>query len=283
MTLGARWILVLGVVAAAIALSAGPRVSSARAAGAQESDLATTISDYANAQVDTGMAEADAVVAEAVQGAAAPSAPEASPPQPQPPASPAPSPVDPPAPVVVGTVEVPAVATEQPTTQVTIVIPPGIVDSPGASRPRHALETMTPRPKSTVQTKAKVVSRAKILRVDVRTSTSASWSSSSTSARSVAESSVRSSVRSSTSGGRRSERPATPKVPLPFPPFPPNAPAPNSGASQSGGSGGQGALLIFFVALAALVLFGIHRLLRKVHWSNLRMPRRGAVLPWRPG
>jgi Na+/H+-translocating membrane pyrophosphatase len=36
-------------------------------------------------------------------------------------------------------------------------------------------------------------------------------------------------------------------------------------------------------ALAALVLFGIHRLLRKVHWSNLRMPRRGAVLPWRPG
>jgi hypothetical protein len=90
-------------------------------------------------------------------------------------------------------------------------------------------------------------------------------------------------VQSSTSGRGRSPRPAPSKVPLPFPPLPPNAPAPNSGATQTGGSGGQGALLIFFVALAALVLFGIHRLLRKVHWSNLRMPRRGAVLPWRPG
>jgi hypothetical protein len=53
--------------------------------------------------------------------------------------------------------------------------------------------------------------------------------------------------------------------------------------SSTGGGGGQGALLLFFVPVAALLIFGIHRLLRRVHWSGLRMPRRGAALPWRPG
>jgi hypothetical protein len=128
-----------------------------------------------------------------------------------------------------------------------------------------------------------VVAHATVSRLDIHTSTSAAWSSSSSSVRSEAHSSVRSSVQSSTSGGGRSQRPGPRKAPRPFPPLPPNAPAPNSGATQTGGSGGQGALLIFFIPLAALVLFGIHRLLRKVHWSNLRMPRRGAALPWRPG
>jgi hypothetical protein len=90
-------------------------------------------------------------------------------------------------------------------------------------------------------------------------------------------------VKSSASGGR-SQPPADPNGPLPFPPLSPNAPAPpNSGVSPSGGAGGQGALLLLFVPVAALVLFGIHRLLRRVHWSGLRMPRRGAALPWRPG
>jgi hypothetical protein len=90
-------------------------------------------------------------------------------------------------------------------------------------------------------------------------------------------------VKSSTSSGR-SQRSNAPKAPLPFSPFQPNAPAPpSSGASSSGGGGGQGALLTFSVILAALLIVGIHRLLRKVHWSGLRMPGRGAALPWKPG
>jgi hypothetical protein len=99
----------------------------------------------------------------------------------------------------------------------------------------------------------------------------------------MAQATVHSSVKSTASGGRSQPR-ADPRAPLPFPPLTPNAPAPpSSGVSSTGGGGGQGALLLFFVPVAALVLFGIHRLLRKVHWSGLRMPRRGAVLPWRPG
>ena len=285
MTRGARWILVLVVAGGAFAVSAGPRVAAARAADPQQSsDLATAISDYANAQVDATMAEADAVIAQAVQTPTVPSGTGSPPSSPQPPAPP--TAVDVQAPVTAGPVEITASMTGQPASPEALVpvVPSGILGSPATARPRHDLGAMTPPRKSAIRTKTRVVSHATILHVDVRTttSTSAQWSSSSSSARSVAESSVRSSVRSSTSGGR-SQRPAPPKVPRPFPPFPPNAPAPNSGATQSGGSGGQGALLIFFVALAALVLFGIHRLLRKVHWSNLRMPRRGAVLPWRPG
>jgi hypothetical protein len=99
----------------------------------------------------------------------------------------------------------------------------------------------------------------------------------------MARATVHSSVKSTASGGR-SQPPADPRAPLPFPPLAPNAPAPpNSGVSSTGGGGGLGALLLFFVPVAALVIFGIHRLLRRVHWSGLRMPRRGAALPWRPG
>jgi hypothetical protein len=53
--------------------------------------------------------------------------------------------------------------------------------------------------------------------------------------------------------------------------------------SSTGGGGGNGLLLTFSAFLAAFVLFGIHRLLRRVHWSDLRMPGRGAALPWKPG
>jgi hypothetical protein len=42
-------------------------------------------------------------------------------------------------------------------------------------------------------------------------------------------------------------------------------------------------LLIFSVVLAAFVIAGIYVLLRRVHWSGLRMPGRGAALPWKPG
>jgi hypothetical protein len=284
MTRGARWILVLVVVGGALAVSAGPRVAAAGAADPQQSsDLATAINDYTNAQVDAAMVEADAVIAQAVQAPTVSGGTGSPPSSPQPP--PPTTALDVQAPVTAGPVEITASVTGQPASPEALVpvVPSGILSSPATARPRHDLGAMTPPRKSAVRTKTRVVSHATILHVDVRTSTSAQWSSSSSSARSVAESSVRSSVRSSTSGGGRSQRPAPPKVPRPFPPFPPNAPAPNSGATQTGGSGGQGALLIFFVALAALVLFGIHRLLRKVHWSNLRMPRRGAVLPWRPG
>ena len=283
MTRGARWILFLVVVGGVLAVSAGPRVAAARAADPQQSsDLATAINDYANAEVDAAMVEADAVIAQAVQAPTVSGGTGSPPSSPQPPP---PTALDVQAPVTAGPVEITASVTGQPASPEALVpvVPSGILGSPATARPRHDLGAMTPPRKSAVRTKTRVVSHATILHVDVRTSTSAQWSSSSSSARSVAESSVRSSVRSSTSGGGRSQRPAPPKVPRPFPPFPPNAPAPNSGATQTGGSGGQGALLIFFVALAALVLFGIHRLLRKVHWSNLRMPRRGAVLPWRPG
>lgn len=283
MTRGARTILVLAIVGAAVALSAGPRVASAQAADPQQpSNLAAAISDYANAQVDAAMAEADAIVTQASQvqvPAPAPAAPSSE-------AVAVPSPTDVVAAVSAGPVEIPASATGQPGSPVTVlpVMPSGTLGTPGAGRAvRHELDAAPPRPKSTVRSKTTIVTHASVSRLDIRTSTSTSWSSSSSSARSVAQSSVHSSVKSSTSSGGRSQRPAPPKTPLPFPPLPPNAPAPNSGATQPGGSGGQGVLLIFFVALAVLVLFGIHRLLRKVHWSNLRMPRRGTTLPWRPG
>ena len=152
------------------------------------------------------------------------------------------------------------------------------------SAAQHDLErsAQKSKPKAVTRASRSTISRSAFLRVELRTSATATAETSSSSARAVARSTVHSSQQSSGSSGR-SQRPAAPKAPLPFPPFPPNAPAPNSGASQTGGGGGQGALLIFFVPLAALVIFGIHRLLRRVHWSGLRMPRRGAALPWRPG
>ena len=283
MSRGARKTLVVVAVGAAVGLSGGLRVTAARAAdGQQASVLAAAIDDYANAQVDAAMTEANAVVAQATQVEvalpAAPNEPVVS--------EPRSASVGQPASVAVGPVEIPAIATGQAGSPQTVlpVMPSGTLGLSGAGRPtRHHVARVAHRLRTTVRVRKTVSRGATILRLDVRESSSAGWSSSSSSARSVARSSVHSSVQSSTSGRGRSPRPAPSKVPLPFPPLPPNAPAPNSGATQTGGSGGQGALLIFFVALAALVLFGIHRLLRKVHWSNLRMPRRGAVLPWRPG
>jgi hypothetical protein len=167
-----------------------------------------------------------------------------------------------------------------PTTPVAVVV----IGAPPILGPvaRHHLERSVQRAKAVVRTSRSVVSRSTSLHVELRTSATAIEATSSSSAKSAARSTVRSTVKGSASGSR-SPRPTAPNGPRPFPPFPPNAPAPNSGVSSTGGGGGQGALLIFFVPVAALVLFGIHRLLRRVHWSDLRMPRRGAALPWRPG
>jgi hypothetical protein len=296
MSWGARTTLVLAVVGAAIGISLWPRVAAARAADSnQPSDLAAAITDYANSQVDAATAEANSIAAEAVSVEV--------------PATAAPSPTAPvssPAPsdggtmsgagtIVAETMSADGQAPPEPSATTAAVpsptpseiwpaMPSGTLGLAGAGRTvQHDFAPTAPRRhKNAVRARAAVVTRSNVSRLDVQASTSASWSSSSTSAGSVARSSVRSSVRSSASGGGRSQRSAPPRSPLPFPPFSPNSP-PNSGAAQTGGSGGQGASLIFFVGIAALVLFGIHRLLRKVHWSNLRMPRRGAVLPWRPG
>jgi hypothetical protein len=150
------------------------------------------------------------------------------------------------------------------------------------------LERLTEHAKSVSPPRGKTVIRStSSLRVELRTSTSGTVATGSSFASAESRSSVRSSVRStvkSSASGGRSRTPAAPKAPLPFPPFPPNAPAPpSSGASSTGGGGGNGALLVFSVVLAAFVFAGIHRLLRRVHWSDLRMPGRGAVLPWKPG
>ena len=294
MTGGGKAVLFFAVFAAAIVLGAGPRIASAQAAGPpQPPDLAAGITEYANAEVDAAMAESAGIVSQ-VTGVELPSAaptPTAavqttSLPQPtsQPTestAAPQASLADPPTAVAAGPVEI--VVAQEP-------IPPtplaGAAGWPLNAGPvaQHDLEQSAQEPKSKVVTHASrsTISRSAFLRVELRTSATATAETSSSSARAVARSTVHSSQQSSGSSGR-SQRPAAPKAPLPFPPFPPNAPAPNSGASQTGGSGGQGALLIFFVPLAALVIFGIHRLLRRVHWSDLRMPRRGAALPWRPG
>jgi hypothetical protein len=294
MTGGGKAVLFFAVFAAAIVLGAGPRIASAQAAGPpQPPDLAAGITEYANAEVDAAMAESAGIVSQ-VTGVELPSAaptPTAavqttSLPQPtsQPTestAAPQASLADPPTAVAAGPVEI--VVAQEP-------IPPtplaGAAGWPLNAGPvaQHDLERSAQEPKRKVVTHASrsTISRSAFLRVELRTSATATAETSSSSARAVARSTVHSSEQSSGSSGR-SQRPAAPKAPLPFPPFPPNAPAPNSGASQTGGSGGQGALLIFFVPLAALVIFGIHRLLRRVHWSDLRMPRRGAALPWRPG
>jgi hypothetical protein len=292
MTGGGKAVLFFAAFAAAIVLGAGPRIASAQAAGPpQPPDLAAGITEYANAEVDAAMAESAAVVSQVTDVELPSAAPSptagvqtASLPQPtsQPTentTAPQASTADPPTAVGAGPIEL--LVTPEP-------IPPtplaGAAGWPLNAGPvaQHDLERSAQEPKPKVVTHASrsTISRSAFLRVELRTSATATAETSSSSA--VARSTVHSSEQSSGSSGR-SQRPAPPKAPLPFPPFPPNAPAPNSGASQTGGSGGQGALLIFFVPLAALVIFGIHRLLRRVHWSGLRMPRRGAALPWRPG
>jgi hypothetical protein len=274
MTGGAKAVLFFAAFAAAIVLGAGPRIASAQAAGPpQPPDLAAGITEYANAEVDAAMAESAAVVSQVTDVELPSAAPT--------PTAPSASTADPPTAVGAGPIEL--LVTTEP-------IPPMAL-ADGAGSPlnigpvvQHDLEqsAQKSKPKAVTRASRSTVSRSAFLRVELRTSATASAASSSSSARTMARSTVHSSGQSSGSSGR-SQRPAAPKAPLPFPPFPPNAPVPNSGASQTGGGGGQGALLIFFVPLAALVIFGIHRLLRKVHWSDLRMPRRGAALPWRPG
>jgi hypothetical protein len=292
MTGGGKAVLFFVAFAAAIVLAAGPRIASAQAAGPpQPPDLAAGITEYANAEVDAAMAESAAVVSQVTDVPSAAPTPTAgvqttSLPQPTSlpteatTAQPA-STGDPPTAVGAGPIEL--LVTPEP-------IPPVPLAS-GAGWPlnigpvvQHDLErsSQKSKPKAVTRASRSTVSRSAFLRVELRTSATATAETSSSSASAMARSSVHSSEQSSGSSGR-SQRPAAPKAPLPFPPFPPNAPAPNSGASQTGGGGGQGALLIFFVPLAALVIFGIHRLLRRVHWSGLRMPRRGAALPWRPG
>jgi len=288
MTGRAKAVLFFAAFAAAIVLGAGPRIASAQAAGpSQPADLAAGITEYANAEVDAAMAESAAVVSQVtdVELPSAAPAPTAGVQTTSPPTedtiAPSTSIGDPPTTVGGGPIEL-LVAPES--------IPPapfaGAAGSALNAGPfaQHDLErsAQKSKPKAVKRVSRSTISRSAFLRVELRTSATAIEESSSSSARAVARSSVRSSEQSSGSGGR-SQRPAGPKAPLPFPPFPPNAPAPNSGVSPTGGGGGQGALLIFFVPLAALVIFGIHRLLRRVHWSGLRMPRRGAALPWRPG
>ena len=292
MTGGGKAVLFFAAFAAAIVLGAGPRIASAQAAGPpQPPDLAAGITEYANAQVDAAMAESAAIVSQVTDvelpsttptptaGVQTTSLPQPTSQPTENTTAPQASTADPPTAVGAGPIQL--LVTPEP-------IPPtplaGTAGWPLNAGPvaQHDLERSAQEPKPKVVTHASrsTISRSAFLRVELRTSATATAETSSSSA--VARSTVHSSEQSSGSSGR-SQRPAAPKAPLPFPPFPPNAPAPNSGASQTGGSGGQGALLIFFVPLAALVIFGIHRLLRRVHWSDLRMPRRGAALPWRPG
>jgi hypothetical protein len=293
MTGGGKAVLFFVAFATAIVLGAGPRIASAQAAGPpQPPDLAAGITEYANAEVDAAMAESAAVVSQVTDvelpsAAPTPTAGVQTTSLPQPTSQPTENTTAPQAsndpPTAVGAGPIELLVTTEP-------IPPtplaGAAGWPlnGGPVAQHDLERSAQEPKQKVVTHASrsTISRSAFLRVELRTSATATAETTSSSARAVARSTVHSSEQSSGSSGR-SQRPAPPKAPLPFPPFPPNAPAPNSGASQTGGSGGQGALLIFFVPLAALVIFGIHRLLRRVHWSGLRMPRRGAALPWRPG
>ena len=286
MTAGARAALFCVAFAAAIVLAAGSRIAAAQASGPpQPADLATEITAYANSQVDAAMAEANAVSSQVAgvqlsvpspastvdNQAPAPTAENAAP-------SSA-SPSDPVAVVSAGPVEILAVSPQP--------IPLGPPIGGPSPLPRagpvaqHDLKQSAQKPKGVIHESRSIVTRSSSLRVELQAS--ATEETSSSSSHTTARSTVRSSVKSADSGGR-SQPPADPRAPLPFPPLAPNAPAPpNSGVSPSGGAGGQGALLLFFVPVAALAFFGIHRLLRRVHWSGLRMPRRGAALPWRPG
>jgi len=293
MTGGAKAVVFFAAFAAAIVLGAGPRIASAQAAGPpQPPDLAAGITEYANAEVDAAMAESAAIVSQVTDvelpsaaptptaGVQTTSLPQTTS-QPTEDTVPSASIANPPTAVGAGAGPIELLVTPGP-------IPPAPL-ADGAGSPlnigtvaQHDLARSAQKSKAVARASRSTVSRSAFLRVELRTSATATAETSSSSARTMARSTVRSSEQSSGSSGR-SQRPAAPKAPLPFPPFPPNAPAPNSGVSQTGGGGGQGALLIFFVPLAALVIFGIHRLLRRVPWSDLRMPRRGAALPWRPG
>ena len=292
MTGGARALLFVAAFAAAIVLGAGSRIASAQAAGPpQPPDLAAGITEYANAEVDAAMAESAAVVSQVTDVPPAVPTPTAgvqttSLPQPtslptEATTAPSGSTGVPPTAVGAGSIEL--LVTPEPTPPAPLAGGAGWPLNIGSAA-QHDLQrsAQKSKPKAVTRASRSTISRSAFLRVELRTSATATAETSSSSARAMARSTVHSSEQSSGSSGR-SQRPAVPKAPLPFPPFPPNAPAPNSGASQTGGGGGQGALLIFFVPLAALVIFGIHRLLRRVHWSGLRMPGRGAALPWKPG
>jgi hypothetical protein len=303
MTRGARASVFLGVFAVAIAVSAGSRIASAQASGPpQASDLVAGITAYANSEVNAAMAESAAVVSQVAQvelpvpppasslgGPAPPPPVEVTPPPSSttgdPPTGPGPDPVVITAAVPLPTPPAPAAGVVTPAP--IIVVPfPQAAGSPVREGvvARHHLGRLALRSKSTSRSSRTIVrGSTSSLRVELRTSTTVTALTSSSSTRAVAQSSVRSTVESSSTGSR-SQKPAGPNAPLPSFPSTPNAPAPpNSGVSSTGGVGGQGALLTFSVALAAFVLFGIHRLLRRVHWSGLRMPGRGAALPWRPG
>lgn len=294
-----KWQLFFAAFGVAIALSAGPGIASAWADGPpQPQDLSAGISAYVTSQLNAAMAESNAAFSDAVQVQR--SAPE-------PEAAPAPAPADP-APEAQqpdlspaadpGSVEItaalppaaapaatPVIVGPSPTDGVTEGIDPFLVVGTAAG---HDLEHLTAQSKRVSGARDKIVERSRSsLRVGLRTSTTGTAATSSSFASAESRSSVRSTVRStvkSSGSGGGSRTPAAPKAPLPFPPFPPNAPAPpNSGASSTGGGGGNGALLVFSVILAAFVLLGVHRLLRRVHWSDLRMLGRGSALPWKPG
>jgi hypothetical protein len=288
----------IAAFAVAIALSAGPRIASARADGPpQPQDLAAGITAYATSQINAAMAESTAAFSAAVQAqtpASEPQAPSGPPaqvdvaPQPVAPASP---PVADASPVEI-TAALPQPAPPAPATDIVVPTSIGVAPVPEEVDPfllvgiaaGHDLVRLTAHSNSVSRAGGKsVVRHTSFLRVDLTTRTTRTAATSSTFASAESRSSVRSTVKSSASGGR-SRTPAAPKAPLSFPPFPPNAPAPpSSGVSSTGGGGGNGVLLTFSAFLAAFVLFGIHRLLRRVHWSGLRMPGRGAVLPWKPG
>jgi len=291
--------LFFGALAAAIVVSAGPRIATARASGPpQGQDLAAGITAYATSEVNAAMAESTAVFSDVIQVEV--TAPATAPSSAPVPADGAPqassAATDAPSAVSAGSVEITAAFPQpaSPAPAVDIISPTPIEVAPGAgpgdwslrvgAAAGHDLERRTLGSKSVGRARGKIVVRStSSLHVDLSTSTTGTGVTSSSVARAVTRSTVRSTVRSSASGGG-SQRPTTPRAPLPFPPFPPNAPAPpSSGTSSTGGGGGQGALLTFSVILAALVIAGIHRLLRRVHWSGLRMPGRGAALPWRPG
>ena len=282
MTCGAKAALFFGAFTAAIVLFGGSRIAPAQAVGPpQPTDLAAGIADYANSEVDAAMIQAEAGVSQVaevelpVTSLTATGAVQEQPPPALEASQSSVSTTDPLTEGEVDPVEVLA-ASPQP-------IPPA-PPAGGAAPPlslgdlvRHDLVRSAAEPKREIHASRSMISRSTFLRVELRTSATATGESSS------ADTVARSTVKSSASGGR-SQRPAAPNAPLPFPPLPPNAPAPpNTGASSTGGGGGQGALLIFSVVLAALVFLGIHHLLRKVRWSDLRMPGRGASLPWRPG
>jgi hypothetical protein len=286
--------LFFAALAVAITLSAGPRIASARADGPpQPQDLAAAITAYATSQMNAAMAESTAAFSDAVQVQIQAPQPVASPAPAQADAAAAPEAPGPdPAPAAEpGSVEITAaLPSPAPPSAIIVPTPTGIATEAidpflrVGTAAGNDLERLTVHSKSVSRASGTTVVRStSVLQVELGTSTTGTAATGSSFVSAESRSSVRSTVKSSASGGR-SRTPAAPKAPLPFPPFPPNAPAPpSSGASSTGGGGGNGALLVFSAVLAAFAIVGIHRLLRRVHWSDLRMPGRGAALPWKPG